>query len=47
MRLILGRLLHKYDVSLIPGQSHERRNHTTTRFLQGFYNVGVKPREAF
>ncbi|KAE9368279.1 cytochrome P450 [Stipitochalara longipes BDJ] len=47
MRLIIGRLLHKYEISLIPGQSHERRNHTTAWFVQGFYNVGVKPKERF
>jgi len=44
IRLILGKLLRKYEINLVPGQSHERRNHTTAWFVQGFYKVNVKPR---
>ncbi|KAF8848447.1 cytochrome P450 [Acephala macrosclerotiorum] len=44
LRLILVTLLLRYELSLIPGQSHEMRIHTVPWFTQGFYNVGVKRR---
>ena len=44
MRLILAALIRRYELSLVPGQSHEVRVHTVPWFLQGFYNVGLKRR---
>jgi cytochrome P450 len=44
MRLIVGRLLRRYEINLIPGQSYERRVHGSSYLVQGFYNVGVKRR---
>lgn len=41
---MLARLLRRYEISLIPRQSHESRFHGTPYLIQGFYNVGVKPR---
>jgi hypothetical protein len=45
MRLILARLVHRYELTLVPGQLHERRYHTTASFVQGFFNVRVKQRK--
>lgn len=45
LRLILATLLQRYELSLVPGQSHELRVHTVPWFKQGFYNIGVKRRE--
>ncbi|KAL2073943.1 hypothetical protein VTL71DRAFT_11269 [Oculimacula yallundae] len=45
MRLILSTIIRRYEMTLIPGQSHEQRVHTVPWFVQGFYNVGLKPRE--
>ncbi|PMD36797.1 cytochrome P450 [Hyaloscypha variabilis F] len=45
MRLIFARLLLRYELSLVPGQSHERRYHSTPWFVQGFYKVEVKLRK--
>ncbi|KAE9378887.1 cytochrome P450 [Stipitochalara longipes BDJ] len=45
MRLILARLVLRYEISLVPGQSHERRYHSTPWFVQGFYKVGIKLRK--
>jgi hypothetical protein len=44
LRLILATLVRRYELSLIPGQSHELRVHTVPWFKQGFYNVGLKRR---
>jgi len=33
-----------FELSLVPGQSHELRVFTTPQFVQGFYNVGIKLR---
>ncbi|KUJ06610.1 cytochrome P450 [Mollisia scopiformis] len=44
LRLILVTLIRRYELSLVPGQSHEMRLHTVPWFTQGFYNVGVKQR---
>lgn len=40
MRPILARLLRRYEVSLVKGQSHERRYHLTAWFVQGFIRLG-------
>ncbi|KUJ07792.1 cytochrome P450 [Mollisia scopiformis] len=45
MRLILARLVRRYELSLVEGQSHERRYHSTPWFVQGFYKVGIKQRQ--
>jgi cytochrome P450 len=45
MRLIFASLVRKYELSLVPGQSHERRYHMTPWFVQGFYKVGLKLRK--
>ncbi|KAH9207521.1 cytochrome P450 [Leptodontidium sp. 2 PMI_412] len=44
MRIILSTIIRRYEMSLIPGQSHEQRVHTVPWFLQGYYKVGLKPR---
>lgn len=44
LRLIIVMVLRRYELSLVPGQSHEMRVHTVPWFKQGFYNVGVKAR---
>jgi hypothetical protein len=44
LRLILATLMRRYELSLVPGQSHELRVHTVPWFKQGFYKVGVKMR---
>jgi len=45
MRIILSTIMRRYEMSLIPGQSHEQRVHTVPWFVQGYYRVGLKPRE--
>lgn len=42
LRLILATLFLRYELSLVPGQSHELRVHTVPWFKQGFYKVGIK-----
>lgn len=44
LRLILVTVLTRYELSVVPGQSHELRVHTVPWFKQGFYNVGVRRR---
>jgi hypothetical protein len=45
MRLILATLLRRYDLGLIPGQSHKMRVHVVPYFTSGKYLVAVKPRD--
>ena len=45
MRLICATLLRRYDIGLIPGQSHEMKVHVVPYFTSGKYLVAVKPRE--
>ncbi|KAH7408064.1 cytochrome P450 [Cadophora sp. MPI-SDFR-AT-0126] len=44
MRIILSTIVRRYEMTLIPGQSHEQRVHTVPWFVQGYYKVGLKPR---
>lgn len=44
MRMILSTMVRRYELSLIPGQSHEMRVHTVPWFYQGYYKVGFRPR---
>jgi len=44
MRLILATLVRRYELTLIPGQSHELGWRIVPTFRQGFYNVGIKTR---
>ena len=44
MRLILATLVRRYELALIPGQSHKMFSQIVPVFEQGFYNVGIKPR---
>ncbi|PMD30788.1 cytochrome P450 [Hyaloscypha variabilis F] len=44
MRLVLATLVRRYELTLVPGQSHKLFWSLVPRFRQGFYNVGVKPR---
>ncbi|CZT12574.1 hypothetical protein WAI453_005583 [Rhynchosporium graminicola] len=45
MRIILSTIVRRYEMTLIEGQSHEQKVHTVPWFVQGFYKVGLKPRE--
>jgi cytochrome P450 len=44
LRLILATLVRKYELTLVPGQSHKLKVFTVPKFVQGFYNIGVKPK---
>ena len=44
MRHILATLVRRYELSLVPGQSHELGWKIVPTFKQGFYNVGIKSR---
>lgn len=44
MRIALSTIIRRYEMSLIPGQSHEQRVHTVPWFVQGYYKVGLRPR---
>ncbi|KAE9365295.1 cytochrome P450, partial [Stipitochalara longipes BDJ] len=44
MRLILATLVRRYELTLIPGQSHKLYWSIVPKFKQGFYNIGIKPR---
>jgi hypothetical protein len=44
LRLVIVRLLKRYEFSLIEGQSHEIKNHLVTYLTAGRYLVGVRLR---
>jgi len=44
MRLILATLVRRYELALVPGQSHKMFWRMVPVFEQGFYNVGIKAR---
>ena len=44
MRIILATLVRRYELTLVPGQSHRMFVKIVPNFKQGFYNVGIKPR---
>ncbi|RDW77757.1 hypothetical protein BP6252_05810 [Coleophoma cylindrospora] len=45
MRLVLVKLLRRFDVTLVPGQSHELRFKIVPRFTSDQYLIKIKPRE--
>ena len=44
LRLILTLLLRRFELRLVPGQSHEVRHHTVLHLKAGKYLVSVRKR---
>ncbi|PQE07514.1 hypothetical protein CJF30_00007251 [Rutstroemia sp. NJR-2017a BBW] len=45
LRLILATMIRRFDLTLVPGQSHELMVHTVPYLKEGKYLVGMKMRE--
>lgn len=45
MRLVLVKLLRRFDVVLVPGQSYELRTKIVPQFTSGKYLIKIRPRE--
>ena len=44
IRLILATVIRRFELDLIPGQSHELRVHAVPYFKEGKYLMGLKTR---